>query len=147
MSNYRITIIVSQFNKEISDKLLEGAFQEYEKNIGDRENIKVIKVPGAFEIPGTVNQVLNNNSNVDAVVTLGSVIKGETAHFEYISSSVTNSLSQLSINTNIPIIYGILTAYSYEQAIERAEIEKLNKGGEVMKAALETINVFKHINP
>lgn len=145
MNDYKISIVVSQFNQEISDELLSGALKEYEKNVGNIENVKIIKVPGAFEIPGTVKQILKKDK-VDAVLTLGSVIKGETAHFEYISSSVTDSLSKLSIETDIPVIYGILTAYSYSQAIERAKRNKLNKGGEVMKAALETINVYKNIN-
>lgn len=145
MNDFKITIVVSQFNHEISDKLVEGALKKYEENFSNINNIKIFKVPGAFEIPGTVKQILKKNKS-DAILTLGSVIKGETAHFEYIASSVTDSLSKLSIKTNIPIIYGILTAYNYNQAMERADVNKLNKGGEVMEAALDTIKVYKNIN-
>ena len=102
--------------------------------------LSIYRVPGAFEIPGTVKQLLNDKHEVmiiDAIITLGCVIKGETAHFEYISSSVTDSISQLSVESDIPVIYGILTVYDYEQAIERSEPSKKNKGGEVMQAAID----------
>ena len=141
-----ITIVVSQFNKEISTKLLNGALEAYKNIHGNTDSVNIIKVSGAFEIPGTVKQVIDNDENIDAIVTLGSVIKGETAHFEYISSSVTDSLSQLSIYAKIPIIYGILTTYTLKQAIERADSNQLNKGGEVMQAALDSMHVYKNIS-
>ena len=144
--NPNITIVVSQFNKKISRKLLKGALDTYKNACGNTDNVNVIKVPGAFEIPGTVKQVIDNDKKIGAIVTLGSVIKGETAHFEYISSSVTDSLSQLSIYTKIPIIYGILTTYTLKQAIERADSNQLNKGGEVMQAALNSMHVYKNIS-
>jgi len=133
----KIAIVISQFNKEISNALLDGAKACYEKNNFSNNDLLVYKVPGAFEIPSTVKQVLESSDNLDAIVTLGCVIKGETAHFEYISSSVTDSISQLSVESDIPVIYGILTVYDYEQAIERSEPSKKNKGGEVMQAAID----------
>ena len=141
----KIAIVISQFNKEISNALLNGAKVCYEKNNFSNNDLLVYKVPGAFEIPSTVKQVLECRDDLDAIVTLGCVIKGETAHFEYISSSVTDSISQLSIESDIPIVYGILTTYDYEQAIERSEPSKKNKGGEVMQAAINTRKTWDKI--
>ena len=112
---------------------------------GIENDLQVFKVPGAFEIPGAVTQILKNNNDINAIVTLGCVIKGETAHFEYICSSVTNSISKLSLEANIPIIYGILTAYNFEQALERSDPNRKNKGGEVMQAAIDTIKTWSEI--
>jgi len=141
----KIVIVISQFNKEISNALLNGAKACYEKNNFSNNDLLVYKVPGAFEIPSTVKQVLECKDDLDAIVTLGCVIKGETAHFEYICSSVTNSISKLSLEANIPIIYGILTAYNFEQALERSDPNRKNKGGEVMQAAIDTIKTWSEI--
>lgn len=141
----KIVIVISQFNKEISNALLNGAKACYEKNNFSNNDLLVYKVPGAFEIPSTVKQVLECKDDLDAIVTLGCVIKGETAHFEYICSSVTNSISKLSLEANIPIIYGILTAYNFEQALERSDPDRKNKGGEVMQAAIDTIKTWSEI--
>ena len=144
-----IAIIVSQFNKEISENLLEGALDNYKKNEYNLKNISVFEVPGAFEIPYFIKKMLINKSKeYDAIITFGSVIKGETAHFEFISKSVTDQIMNLSTNNslNIPILYGILTTYNYNQALERSMVSKGNKGGEVMQAALDllkTINKLK----
>ena len=138
----KIAIVLSEFNEKISKNLLEGAIFCYEKKYSELE---IWKVPGAFEIPGVVQELLNNNHNLDAIVTLGCVIKGETAHFEYISSSVTDSISELSTKSNIPIIYGILTTYDYEQALERSDPQKKDKGGEVMQAAIDTVKTYRNI--
>ena len=141
----KIVIVISQFNKEISNALLDGAKACYEKNNFSNNDLLVYKVPGAFEIPSTVKQVLECKDDLDAIVTLGCVIKGGTAHFEYICSSVTNSISKLSLEANIPIIYGILTAYNFEQALERSDPNRKNKGGEVMQAAIDTIKTWSEI--
>ena len=112
-----------------------------------KNNIYIFNVPGAFEIPGTVRKILKNNihpKKYNAIITLGSVIKGETAHFEYISSSVTDSISKLSIESDIPIIFGILTTYDFQQALERSDPNLKNKGGEFMQAAIDTIRLYKN---
>ena len=96
-------------------------------------------------MPAVVKQLLKNRKKLDAVVTLGCVIKGETAHFEYISSSVTDSISRMSIKSDIPIIYGILTTYDYNQAFERSNPNKKDKGGEVIEAAIDTIKTYRDI--
>ena len=140
----KIAIVVSEFNEQISNGLLAGSKAFYEKTFKDN-NLVIYKVPGAFEIPSTVKQLLKNHQDFDAIVTLGCVIKGETAHFEYISSSVTDSISRLSLKARIPIIYGILTTYNYEQAIERSDPSKKDKGGEVMEAAISTAKTYQNI--
>ena len=146
MNSYKIAIVISQFNKEISDNLLEGALNEYSQRFKDSQsNIDIFDVPGAFEIPGTIMKILKNNKKYHAIIALGNVIKGETAHFEYISYSVTNSISKISVNSDIPILYGILTAYNYEQALKRSNVKQLNKGGEVMNAAIKTIETYNKI--
>jgi len=146
MSSYKIAIVISQFNKEISDNLLEGALDKYNQIFKDSiNNIDIFNVPGAFEIPGTIMKILKNNKKYNAIIALGNVIKGETAHFEYISSSVTHSISKISVNSDIPILYGILTAYDYEQALKRSDMRQLNKGGEVMNAAIKTIETYNKL--
>ena len=144
----KIAIIASEFNKKITDNLIDGAILELKNHGYDDSNYEIFYVPGAFEIPSMASNVLNQyQSTFDAIVTLGCIIKGETAHFEYISSSVFNALSKLSIdkNTNIPIILGILTTYNINQAIDRSDLKNKNKGAEVIQAALKSIENFKNI--
>ena len=141
----RIAIVSSMFNEEISNNLISGAMQCY-KDITNKDFDKsnIFKVPGAFEIPFLVKKLLSTSSNnFDAIVTLGCVIKGETAHFEYISESVTRAIMELNLNrlSDIPIIYGVLTAYDYEQALNRCLNDKTNKGYEVMESAIKMIDL------
>ena len=144
-SKYRIAIVISKFNNKISNYLYEGAVSEFKQNGRKINQITTHSVPGAFEIPGTVMQLVKHDDKIDGILTLGSVIKGETAHFDYISSSVTQSLSHISIYSNIPIIFGILTTYTYEEAFERAHPLKKNKGGEVMSTLLKTMETYNKI--
>ena len=147
IKDVKITIVISMFNEKISNQLLIGAIGEFEKLGANKNNIEVYKVPGAFEIPGTVMQLIKHHQAIHAILTLGSIIKGETAHFEHISSSVTDSLSKISIaeDTTIPIINGILTTYNYQQAISRSDLRMKNKGAEVMKSAIDTIETYNKI--
>ena len=124
---------------ELSNELIKGAKKELDDDIS-----VIIKVPGAFEIPGMAKQIIDNYSP-DLIITLGVLIKGETNHFEYISESISNSISQLTITSKIPIIFGVITALNYDQASERALISKKNKGAEVMKTGLEMLVLYdKH---
>ena len=102
-------------------------------------------MPGAFEIPGTVKQILNKSKS-SCVICLGSVIKGETAHFDYISKGVTDGIMRLTLSTDIPIIFGVLTAYNYEQALNRVSLEGKNKGSEIIQAGLLAIETYNKIN-
>ena len=141
----RIAIVSSMFNEEISNNLIDGALQCYKDVTNhDFNQSNIFKVPGAFEIPFLVKKILSNSSNhFDAIVTIGCVIKGETAHFEYISESVTNAIMNLNINNslNTPIIYGVLTTYDYNQALNRCLNDKTNKGYKVMDSAINMINI------
>jgi|TARA_B100001113_G_scaffold339119_1_gene321922 6,7-dimethyl-8-ribityllumazine synthase len=144
----KIAIVASNFNEEITSSLINGALRCYKDVYNNELNSDYIyKVPGAFEIPSFINRLLDN-IKVDAVVTLGCVIKGETAHFEYISKTVTDEIMNLSIhnNQNIPVIYGVLTTLDYQQALARTKQDKSNKGYEVMDSAIYMINQFSSLN-
>ena len=137
----KIAIVASEFNKEITDNLIMGAEHKFIENNFSVENINIYIVPGAFEIPSFIKNLIDKNEKYDAIIAFGSVIKGETAHFDYISDSVTDAIMNLSINNaGTPILYGILTTYNYEQALERSLVNKKNKGGEVMQAAIDFVN-------
>jgi 6,7-dimethyl-8-ribityllumazine synthase len=150
----RIAVVVSNFNRSVTDKLLKGAKQALKENGVIEKNIKVVRAPGAFEIPiitASLIRPFSISDEVDGIITLGCVIKGETAHFDYISSSVSNTLNQLSVNSRIPIGFGILTCYTKHQALDRCKINPItsdgNKGYETAMAVLETINLIgKPIN-
>ena len=142
---FKIAIVISQFNKEISDALLNGAKSTVIKKAKEIVDVEIFKVPGAFEIPGMVNLLIRNDADLDGILTLGSVIKGETAHFEYISESVVRSISNISISSDIPIIFGVLTTYNYEQAFKRADVKQLNNGGEVMSSLLDMLAIYNQI--
>ena len=137
MKNKKIYIVASTFYEELINQMIQGATEE---NNG-MNDLKLIKVPGAFEIPGMINYIIENQ-NPDLILALGALIKGESDHFEYISSSVANSISRLSIKNSIPIIFGVLTVHNMEQAIERAYVSKKNKGGEAMKTGLEMLRLY-----
>ncbi len=139
-----IIIVVSEFNSVISDSLLNGAIDAYITSGGKEEDLKIYRVPEAYEIPGTVKQVLINQS-LDAVVTLGSVIRGETPHFDYISLETFRGIAEISRTSNIPVINGVLTTDNLDQAEARSIIGGRNKGHEAMEAALKTIDVYKEI--
>jgi len=138
VKNKNIYIVASTFYEELIDQMIQGAIKE---NNG-MNDLNIIKVPGAFEIPGMINCIIENQ-NPDLILALGVLIKGESDHFEYISSSVTNSISHLSISNNIPIIFGVLTVHNMEQAIERAYLDKKNKGGEAMKTGLKMLKLYE----
>ena len=131
-----IYIVASTFYKDLTDELISGAVKQ------TSYDVNIVKVPGAFEIPGMVKQILDNKTP-DLIITLGVLIKGETNHFEYISESIAHSISKLTISSNITIIFGVITALNYEQASERALVSKKNKGAEVMKTGLEMLELYE----
>ena len=137
---YNVSIVISQFNKKIIDGLLSGAKSAFEANNG--KELTIYRVPGAFEIPSVTKKVAIE-TKPDAVVTLGAIIKGETQHFEYISSACTNGILDLSLKLELPILFGVLTTETLNQAIDRSTTN--NKGYEVMDAAFNMIKVFKDI--
>ena len=140
IKKYHIVLVMSRFNKTVTDGLLKGAEQAFSDNNGKK--LTIIKVPGAFEIPATTKKVVSKLTP-DAVVTLGAIIKGETRHFDFISSECTRAIQDLTLEFDIPIMFGVLTTENVEQAIERST--KNNKGYEVMDAAFKMIETFKGI--
>ena len=140
----KFCIILSRFNDFIGSKLLAGAVDELKRHGVDDNNIDIVKVPGAFEIP-LAAQKFAQTGKYNAIITLGAVIKGATAHFEYVSAEVSKGVAQVSLQTGVPVIFGILTTDNLEQAIERAGTKAGNKGADAAKSAIETANLYKLI--
>jgi 6,7-dimethyl-8-ribityllumazine synthase len=132
----RFAIVQSRFNEKICERLLAAALSCLREHGYDESNIPVIKVPGAFEIP-LIAEKLASQKKYDAIICLGAVIKGETAHFEYISKAVTDGILQVSLKYGIPVIFGVLTAYDERQAEERSGEKESNKGWEAAETAIE----------
>ncbi len=140
----RIGIVVSRFNEFITSKLLAGAFDALVRHGVDRDYIEVAWVPGAFEIPFVAKQLVNRNK-YDAVIALGAVIRGSTPHFDYVSAEVSKGVAAVGLQANIPVIFGVLTTDSIEQAIERAGTKAGNKGFEAGVTAIEMANLTKRL--
>lgn len=141
----RVAIVIARFNNFINDSLLDGAVDAL-KRIGQvsDSNITVVWVPGAYELP-LATRTLAETGRYDAVVALGTVIRGGTAHFEYVAGESSSGLSHVAMNSQIPVAFGVLTTENIEQAIERAGTKAGNKGAEAAMTALEMINVIKAI--
>lgn len=139
--NYRFGIIVSRFNSFISERLLEGAIDTLVRHGAADEQLTVVRVPGAFEIP-LMAQHMAASKRFDALLCLGAVIRGGTPHFEYVSSEVTKGVAMVSLDSGLPVAFGILTTDSVEQAIERAGTKAGNKGAEAAMSAIEMVNLL-----
>lgn len=141
----RVAIAIARFNNFINDSLLEGAVDALER-IGQvsNDNITIVWVPGAYELPLTTKALVETNK-YDAVIALGTVIRGGTAHFEYVAGECSSGLSHVAMNSEVPVTFGVLTTENIEQAIERAGTKAGNKGAEAALTALEMINVIKAI--
>jgi len=138
----KFCIIISRFNDFIGSKLLDGAIDELKRHGVSVDNIDVVKVPGAFEIPVTAQKCANSKKYC-AIITLGAVIKGATPHFDYVSAEVSKGVAQVSLQTGIPVVFGVLTTDNIEQAIERAGTKAGNKGSDAAKTAIEMANLCK----
>ena len=145
LSDEKVAIILSRFNDFIGEKLLGGAIDTLSRHGLDQKNITVLKVPGSFEIPGTVAKLVDSKK-YDGIICLGAVIRGATPHFDYVSAEVTKGIGALSMKSGIPIIFGILTTDTIEQAIERAGTKSGNKGADAGLALTEMINLYKKIS-
>ena len=142
----KIGIIVGRFNEMITERLLAGALETLAQNGVSDENVTVVRVPGSFEIPSAA-QRLAQAREVDAIVCLGAVIRGETPHFEYISLQVSRGITEVSLKHDLPVSFGVITADTVEQAINRSGTEHSNKGVEATSAALEMANLFEKLIP
>ncbi|HDP5789906.1 TPA: 6,7-dimethyl-8-ribityllumazine synthase [Staphylococcus aureus] len=140
----KVAIVVSRFNDFITGRLLEGAKDTLIRHDVNEDNIDVAFVPGAFEIP-LVAKKLASSGNYDAVITLGCVIRGATSHYDYVCNEVAKGVSKVNGQTNVPVIFGILTTESIEQAVERAGTKAGNKGAEAAVSAIEMANLLKSI--
>jgi 6,7-dimethyl-8-ribityllumazine synthase len=144
-SGKKFAIIASRFNDFITDKLVGGAVDALIRCDGKDEDIDIVKVPGAFEIP-LVAKKLVEKKKYNAVICLGAVIRGATPHFEYVAAEVTKGIAMVSLESSTPVIYGIITADTIEQAIERAGTKAGNKGWSAAMTAVEMANVVNVIN-
>jgi 6,7-dimethyl-8-ribityllumazine synthase len=140
--NLRYGIVVGRFNEFITSKLLSGALDGLKRHGVQEDEIEIAWVPGAFEIP-LIAQKLAESGKYDAVITLGTVIRGSTPHFDYVCSEVAKGVSAISLRTGVPTIFGVLTTDSIEQAIERAGTKAGNKGWEAAATAIEMANLTK----
>lgn len=140
----KFAIILSRFNEYIGESLLKGAIDCFEKHGVTKDNIDVVKVPGAFEIPVTADK-LAASKKYSAIVCLGVIIRGATPHFEYVASAASNGISQVALKHSLPVTFGVLTTETIEQAIERAGTKAGNKGWDAAQTALEMSDLFKQI--
>ncbi|KJS30551.1 MAG: 6,7-dimethyl-8-ribityllumazine synthase [Desulfatitalea sp. BRH_c12] len=137
----KFAIVVSRFNSFITDKLVDGALDALIRSGTRDEDVDVLKVPGAFEIPLMARQLALKKRH-DAIICLGAVIRGATPHFDYVSAEVSKGVAMVSLETGLPIIFGVLTTDSLEQAIERAGSKGGNKGWDAAIAAVEMANLM-----
>ncbi len=140
----KFAIIVARFNSFISEKLLEGALDSLIRSGALDEDIDVVRVPGAFEIP-LIAKRLAGAQKYDAVIVLGVVIRGATPHFDVVVSEVSKGTAQVSLDTGVPVLFGVLTTETIEQAIERSGTKAGNKGAEVAVAAIEMANLIENL--
>jgi len=140
--NEKVAIIASRFNHLITDRLIEGARDAFLRNGGKDENLDLILVPGAFEIPFALKRTLKKGY-YDGIVCVGAVIRGATPHFDYVSAEATKGIANTTLQFDIPVTFGLLTTDTIEQAIERAGTKAGNKGFEAMTGLIEMINLYK----
>ena len=140
----KFCIIIARFNEFIGSKLLSGAIDELRRHGIDENNIDVVWVPGAFEIP-IVAKKCAKSGKYNAISTLGAVIKGSTSHYDYVCAEVSKGVASVGLETEIPVIFGVLTTDNIEQAIERAGTKAGNKGSDAAKSAIEMANLLKQI--
>ncbi len=141
----KIGIVVSRFNEFITSKLLGGALDTLERHGVSDEDIEVAWVPGAFEIPMTASKMAASGK-YDAIVCLGAVIRGATAHFDYVAAEASKGIANVGLKTGLPVIFGVITTDTIEQAIERAGTRIGNRGSEAAEAAIETANLYKSMS-
>jgi len=139
---FRFAIVVSRWNDFISSRLLEGALDALERLGADEKQIQVFKVPGAFEIP-LLALTAADSGKFDAIICLGTIIRGQTPHFEYITGEVTRGIGEAGLQTGVPVVFGVVTADTVDQAIDRAGVKLGNKGFEAATTAVELVNLYK----
>lgn len=144
-NNLKIGIVAARFNEFITSRLLNGAMDCLKRHNVSEDSITIAWVPGAFEIP-LIASKMAQSEKYDAVICLGAVIRGETSHYDYVCTEVSKGIANVSLKSNIPVIFGVLTTENIEQAIERAGTKSGNKGFDCAAHAIEMINLIKEID-
>ncbi len=142
----RFAIVVSRFNEFITSKLLSGAIDVLERHGCDGDNITCVHVPGSFELPFVARKLAASGS-YDAVICLGCVIRGQTAHFEYVAGEAARGIARVGLETGVPTTFGVITAETLEQAVERAGSKAGNKGVDAAMSAIELVNLLTQMAP
>jgi 6,7-dimethyl-8-ribityllumazine synthase len=142
---FRFALVSSRWNDFLTGRLVEGALDALERLGADEGSVEHFRVPGSFEIP-LVAQTIAQSGRFDALVCLGTVIRGQTPHFEYVAGEVTKGIAHVGLQTGVPVLYGIVTADTLEQAIDRAGVKAGNKGFEAAMSAVEMVNLLKAVN-
>ena len=141
---FRFAIVASRWNDFISSRLVEGALDALERLGADEKLVEVFRVPGAFEIPLLALR-LAESEKFDAVICIGTIIRGQTPHFEYIAGEVTRGIGEAALQTGVPVVFGVVTADTVDQAIDRAGVKLGNKGFEAATTAVELVNLYKAV--
>jgi 6,7-dimethyl-8-ribityllumazine synthase len=139
---FRFAIVASRWNDFISSRLIDGALDALERLSANAQNVHLFRVPGAFEIPLLALQ-LADSGKFDAIICVGTIIRGQTPHFDYIAAEVTRGIGEAGLQTGVPVIFGVITADNVDQAIERAGVKLGNKGFEAATVAVELVNLYK----
>jgi 6,7-dimethyl-8-ribityllumazine synthase len=142
---FSFALVSSRWNDFLTARLVEGALDALERLGAKEKAVELFKVPGSFEIP-LLARKLAASGKFDAVVCLGTIIRGQTPHFEYIAGEVTKGIAQAGMETGVPVVYGIVTADTLEQAIDRAGVKAGNKGFEAAMSAVELVNLYKEVD-
>jgi 6,7-dimethyl-8-ribityllumazine synthase len=142
LNNKKIAIVVAKFNQTVTEGLLNGALRVLQENQFSKENYKVFKVPGSVEIP-LITQKIAKSKNYDAIICLGAVIRGDTAHFDYVCKYVTEGLLKINLKSDLPVAFGVIMTENQEQAVIRSSKDEHNKGGESALAVLEMLDLIE----
>ena len=140
----RYALVVARFNGFVTERLLEGALDAITRHGGDLDRVTVVRVPGSYEMP-LVCQRLARSGKYDAVIALGCVIRGGTAHFDYVAGEAAKGLASTALSTGVPVVFGVLTTDTIEQAVDRAGVKMGNKGAEAAVTAIEMVNLLRQM--
>ena len=139
---FRFAVVASRWNDFMTSKLIEGALDTLERLGASEEDVEIFKVPGSYELPITAQKVAQSKK-FDAIICLGIVIRGETPHFDYVAGEAAKGISQVSMQTGTPVLFGVITADTVEQAMNRSGVKSGNKGVEAAMSAVEIVNLFE----
>ena len=142
--NLKFAVVLSRFNSFITERLLDGAKDAFLRHGGEENNLVVVRAPGAFELP-LVCKKLAESGRYDAVIALGAVIRGSTPHFDYVAAEVSKGLAQVTMQSEVPVAFGVLTCDTIDQAVERAGTKAGNKGFDAAMTAIEMVNLLKEL--